>query len=81
MALCVLPHKLFDFGAFTLGKGDNYLVSDQVHGNCGFDEALRHHEARSGGPSALSGNPTRTFLPGTGEKCSRVKPGTLGAQK
>jgi putative restriction endonuclease len=44
LALCVLHHKLFDLGAFTLDSAGNLLVSEQVHGTTGFEEAfLRHH--------------------------------------
>jgi putative restriction endonuclease len=44
LALCVLHHKLFDLGAFTLDRQGVLLVSDQAHGNEGFREALmRHH--------------------------------------
>jgi putative restriction endonuclease len=44
LALCVLHHKLFDLGAFTLDAAHCLLVSDQAHGSAGFDEALlRHH--------------------------------------
>lgn len=39
MALCVLHHKTFDLGAFTLAEGV-VLVSDQVHGTSGFHETL-----------------------------------------
>jgi putative restriction endonuclease len=44
LALCVLHHKLFDLGAFTLGEEGRLLVSDQVHGTAGLHESLlRHH--------------------------------------
>jgi putative restriction endonuclease len=47
LALCVLHHKLFDLGAFTLEPGGCLLVSEQAHGSAGFDDSLmRHH----GGP-------------------------------
>jgi putative restriction endonuclease len=47
MALCVLHHKLFDLGAFTLEAGGHLLVSEQAHGGVGFEDSLmRHH----GGP-------------------------------
>jgi len=39
LALCVLHHKTFDLGAFTVAKGV-VLVSDQVHGTSGFHETL-----------------------------------------
>jgi putative restriction endonuclease len=44
LALCVLHHKLFDLGAFTLNDGRVLLVSNQTHGTRGFQDALlRHH--------------------------------------
>jgi putative restriction endonuclease len=44
LALCVLHHKLFDLGAFTLDGKGAVLVSEEVHGTTGFEEALlRHH--------------------------------------
>jgi putative restriction endonuclease len=47
LALCVLHHKLFDLGAFTLDPGGRLLVSDQVNGTAGLEEALmRHHGGR-----------------------------------
>jgi enterochelin esterase family protein len=39
LALCVLHHKTFDFGAFTVREGVR-LVSDQADGTTGFQEAL-----------------------------------------
>jgi putative restriction endonuclease len=38
-ALCVLHHKTFDLGAFTVTDGV-MLVSDQVNGTAGFQESL-----------------------------------------
>ena len=46
LALCVLHHKTFDLGAFTVAEGA-VLVSDQVHGTSGFQETLM---AYHGGP-------------------------------
>jgi putative restriction endonuclease len=46
LALCVLHHKTFDLGAFTVAEGV-VLVSDQVHGTSGFHETLM---AYHGGP-------------------------------
>ena len=44
LALCVLHHKTFDLGAFTLSKDGLVLVSDQANGSTGFEGALmRHH--------------------------------------
>lgn len=39
LALCVLHHKTFDLGAFTVENGV-LLVSDQANGTTGFQEAL-----------------------------------------
>ena len=39
LALCVLHHKTFDLGAFTVREGV-LLVSDQANGTKGFQEAL-----------------------------------------
>ena len=44
LTLCVLHHKTFDLGAFTIDAGGVLLVSDRANGSAGFDEALmRHH--------------------------------------
>jgi putative restriction endonuclease len=40
LALCVLHHKTFDLGAFTVNHDGRLLVSDQAHGTDGFQEAL-----------------------------------------
>jgi putative restriction endonuclease len=39
LALCVLHHKTFDLGAFTVNREGVLLVSDQAHGTAGFHEA------------------------------------------
>jgi putative restriction endonuclease len=39
LALCVLHHKTFDLGAFTVKEGV-LLVSDQANGSAGFQESL-----------------------------------------
>lgn len=44
LSLCVLHHKLFDLGAFTLSDERQVLVSDLVHGYHGADEwVIRYH--------------------------------------
>jgi putative restriction endonuclease len=44
LALCVLHHKTFDLGAFTVNHEGLLLVSDQANGTAGFeDQLLRHH--------------------------------------
>jgi len=45
LALCVLHHKTFDLGAFTLGDG-LLLVSDQANGSMGFQESLLAHHGK-----------------------------------
>jgi putative restriction endonuclease len=45
LALCVLHHKTFDLGAFTVRAGV-MLVSDRAHGTAGFEEWLLAHHGR-----------------------------------
>ena len=45
LALCVLHHKTFDLGAFTVREGV-LLVSDQANGTAGFQEALMAHHGK-----------------------------------
>jgi putative restriction endonuclease len=46
LALCVLHHKTFDLGAFTVREGV-VLVSDRAHGTAGFEEWLLAHHGRA----------------------------------
>jgi putative restriction endonuclease len=46
LALCVLHHRTFDLGAFTVADGV-VLVSDQVHGTSGFHETLMAYHGGS----------------------------------
>jgi putative restriction endonuclease len=46
LALCVLHHKTFDLGAFTVSDG-LVLVSDQAHGTNGFHETLMAYHGGS----------------------------------
>lgn len=44
LALCVLHHKLFDRGAYTLSSDNMILVSQHIHGDVGLDDwLLRYH--------------------------------------
>ena len=45
LALCVLHHKTFDLGAFTVAEGV-LLVSDQANGTTGFQEALMAYHGK-----------------------------------
>jgi putative restriction endonuclease len=63
LALCVLHHKLFDLGAFTVNEEGLLLVSDRVHGSEGFQEALlRHHRGRVRPPQRPEWSPGRHYL-------------------
>lgn len=45
-ALCVLHHKTFDLGAFTVAPSGTILVSDQANGTEGFEASLMRHHAK-----------------------------------
>lgn len=63
LALCVLHHKLFDLGAFTVGKDGVVLVSEQAHGTGGLDEALLcHHGQQARKPQRPEWNPSHEHL-------------------
>jgi|SRR5579884_620760 len=59
LALCVLHHKLFDLGAFTLEPGGCFLVSEQAHGSAGFEDSLmRYHGSPVRRPQRPEWHPT-----------------------
>jgi putative restriction endonuclease len=63
LALCVLHHKTFDLGAFTVSESGTILVSDQVHGSEGFDASLmRHHTKRVRRPQRPEWHPASSHL-------------------
>jgi putative restriction endonuclease len=63
LALCVLHHKTFDLGAFTVSAGGVLLVSDQAHGTAGFEELLlRRHGSRVRPPQRPEWRPEPAFL-------------------
>jgi putative restriction endonuclease len=63
LALCVLHHKLFDLGAFTVSRKGYVQVSDRVHGSSGLDEVLlRHHGAPVREPQRLDWGPDARHL-------------------
>ena len=47
LALCVMHHKLFDRGAFTLSRQRQVLVSDDTHGSVGFQEWLMNFHGQT----------------------------------
>ena len=62
LCLCVLHHKLFDLGAFTLSEDRRVLVSDLVHGYHGADEwAVRYHGHLLPAPQNPGDSPEAVF--------------------
>lgn len=47
LALCVLHHKLFDLGGFTVTHNLNVLISEHLHGSQGFRENLLQFHGQS----------------------------------
>ena len=63
LALCVMHHKLFDRGAFTLSMQRQILVSDDAHGSIGFQEWLmRFHGQRINFPQRRTYYPEMDFI-------------------
>jgi putative restriction endonuclease len=63
LSLCVLHHKLFDLGAFTLEPGGCFLVSEQAHGSAGFEDSLmRHHGSPVRKPQRPEWHPASEYL-------------------
>jgi putative restriction endonuclease len=63
LALCVLHHKTFDLGAFTLNQERILLVSDRVNGSAGLHEALlRHHGQPARAAQRPEWNPAPAYL-------------------
>ncbi len=66
IALCVLHHKLFDAGAFTISQpvdGNVVLVSEAVVGTTGFKESLgRFHKRPIRKPIRDTYRPEERFL-------------------
>jgi putative restriction endonuclease len=63
LALCVLHHKLFDLGAFTLDEKGVLLVSHQAHGTAGLQESLlRHHGGAARPPQRGAWRPDPAHL-------------------
>ena len=63
LALCVMHHKLFDRGAYTLSKQWQILVSDDAHGTKGFQEWLMDfHGEKINFPQRQSYYPELEFI-------------------
>ncbi|MBD3278794.1 MAG: restriction endonuclease [Candidatus Aegiribacteria sp.] len=62
LALCSLHHSLFDRGAFSLDSERKLLVSENAHGDRGFEEWLmRYHGNRIKSPQRSSYYPDRDY--------------------
>jgi putative restriction endonuclease len=62
-ALCVLHHKLFDRGAFTVSVSGRVELSEQLHGSAGFRELLLAHHGQPVRPPPNPGHrPAAAFL-------------------
>jgi putative restriction endonuclease len=63
LALCSLHHKAFDLGAFTIHSDRVVLISEQAHGQRGFDEwLLRFHGRPIRHPQRESYAPAVAYL-------------------
>ena len=63
LALCVLHHKLFDRGAFTLSDKLEILVSDKANGTQGFHQWLiQYHGAKIHYPQSTTYSPQNSYL-------------------
>lgn len=63
IALCLLHHKLFDKGVFTLDESFVLRVAEDAHGTCGFDEwLLRYHDQSIRRPQSPNYYPNDDFL-------------------
>ena len=63
LALCVMHHKLFDRGAFTLSMQGRVLVSDDTHGSIGLQEWLtKFHDKSINLPQRQSCYPREEFI-------------------
>ncbi len=64
LALCVLHHRLFDLGAFSLDMNSGrMIVSERLHGSMGVDEwAFQFHGRMPGLPIREEYLPSREFL-------------------
>jgi putative restriction endonuclease len=75
LALCVLHHKLFDLGAFTLWPRGRLVVSDQAVGTEGFHDALlRFHDEPVRPPQRPEWGPDKDFLDWHGREVFKGEP-------
>lgn len=74
-ALCVLHHKLFDRGVFSVDQGHRVIVSEQTHGGNGFELHLLGRRSRGRYPQRKQPqHPTVAWM-----RCCRQKARTIRA--
>ena len=79
LALCVLHHKTFDLGAFTVAEEGVVLVSDQAHGTAGFGELLMaYHGGRLRAPQRPEWGPGPEHLAWHRREVFKGEPRHLG---
>lgn len=80
LALCVLHHKTFDLGAFTVGANGVLLVSDRANGSSGFQELLlSYHGKPIRAPQRPDWTPRPAFLAWHGREVFKGAARHLGA--
>lgn len=75
LALCVIHHKTFDLGAFTVAPGGTILVSDQANGSEGFEATLlRNHTRTIRPPQRPEWKPAPEYLEWHGREVFKGSP-------
>jgi putative restriction endonuclease len=75
LALCVLHHKTFDLGVFTVDEASAMLVSNLAVGTSGFVEGLmRHHGQPIRPPQRPEWRPDPGFLRWHGKEVFKGEP-------
>jgi putative restriction endonuclease len=79
ICLCVLHHKTFDLGVFTVGSDSVVTVSEEASGICGFQEAiLSFHGKTLRSPIQQEARPAAEFIDWHWREVFRGKPRPFG---
>lgn len=63
MALCIMHHKLYDRGAFSINRSLLIEVAEEANGSCGLEEWLmRYHGKPVRSPIRPDYSPKDTYL-------------------
>jgi putative restriction endonuclease len=82
ICLCVLHHKTFDLGVFTVGHDSVITVSEEASGICGFQEAiLAFHGKRLRSPIQQEARPAAEFIDWHWREVFRGKPRPFGTSE